>query len=63
MVNLEAKILMRKKSKKINKINTKTYKTIFKEKQLDELIKKLNEKSVIAVDTETSSLKSPRSRS
>ncbi len=42
--------------KKNNMINTKTYKTIFKEKQLDELIKKLNEKSVIAVDTETSSL-------
>ncbi len=42
--------------KKNNKINTKTYKTISKEKQLDELIKKLNEKSVIAVDTETSSL-------
>ncbi len=42
--------------KKNNKINTKTYKTIFKEKQLDELIKKLNEKTVIAVDTETSSL-------
>ncbi len=42
--------------KKNNKINTKTYKTIFKEKQLDELIRKLNEKSVIAVDTETSSL-------
>jgi len=39
-----------------NKINTKTYKTISKEKQLDELIKKLDEKSVIAVDTETSSL-------
>ncbi len=42
--------------KKNNKINTETYKTILKEKQLDELIKKLNEKSVIAVDTETSSL-------
>ena len=42
--------------KKNNKINTKTYKTISKEKQLDELIKKLDEKSVIAVDTETSSL-------
>ena len=27
-----------------------------KEKELNELIKKLNEKSVIAVDTETSSL-------
>ena len=42
--------------KKNNKINTKTYKTISKEKQLNELIKKLDEKSVIAVDTETSSL-------
>ena len=42
--------------KKNDKINTKTYKTISKEKQLDELIKKLDEKSVIAVDTETSSL-------
>ncbi len=42
--------------KKNNKINIKTYKTIFKEKQLDELVKKLNEKSFIAVDTETSSL-------
>ncbi len=42
--------------KKNNQINTKTYKTISKEKQLDELIKKLDEKSVIAVDTETSSL-------
>ncbi len=42
--------------KKNNKINTKIYKTISKEKQLDELIKKLDEKSVIAVDTETSSL-------
>merc|ERR1711991_838530 len=42
--------------KKNYKINTKTYKTISNEKQLDELIKKLDEKSVIAVDTETSSL-------
>jgi len=39
-----------------NKINTKTYKTVLKEKQLNELIKKLDEKPVIAVDTETSSL-------
>ena len=39
-----------------NKINTKTYKTVLKEKQLNELIKQLDEKSVIAVDTETSSL-------
>ncbi len=42
--------------KKNSKINTKNYKTISKKKQLDELIKKLDEKSVIAVDTETSSL-------
>ena len=44
------------KVKKNNKINTKIYKTVSKEKELDELIKKLDEKSVIAVDTETSSL-------
>ncbi len=42
--------------KKKNKINIKAYKTITKEKELNELIKKLDEKSVIAVDTETSSL-------
>ena len=42
--------------KKKNKINIKAYKTITKEKELDKLIKKLDEKSVIAVDTETSSL-------
>ena len=43
-------------ARKNNKINTKNYKTISNEKQLNELIQKLNEKSVIAVDTETSSL-------
>ena len=42
--------------KKKNKINIKAYKTITKEKELNKLIKKLDEKSVIAVDTETSSL-------
>jgi DNA polymerase I len=41
---------------KISKINTKLYKSILNEKDLDELIKTLNEKSSIAVDTETSSL-------
>ncbi len=41
---------------KKNQINIKSYKTISTEKQLAELLKKLNEKSVIAVDTETSSL-------
>ena len=42
--------------KKNFQINTKLYKSILKEKDLDELIKELNKKSVIAVDTETSSL-------
>jgi len=44
------------KSKKNTKIDTKSYKSILSEKELDELIKNLNEKLVIAVDTETSSL-------
>ena len=43
-------------SKKNSKINTKLYKSILKEKDLDELIKRLNEKTIIAVDTETTSL-------
>ena len=43
-------------SKKISKIDTKSYKNILKEKELDKLISELNKKSVIAVDTETSSL-------
>jgi len=43
-------------SKKITKIDTKSYKSILNEKELNELIKNLNEKLVIAVDTETSSL-------
>jgi len=38
------------------KLKKKNYKTITKEIQLDKLINKLNEKSVVAVDTETSSL-------
>jgi len=44
------------KSKKITKIDTKSYKSIINEKELNELIKSLNEKSIIAVDTETSSI-------
>ncbi|MDC0937423.1 DNA polymerase I [Pelagibacteraceae bacterium] len=44
------------KSKKIINIDTKSYKSILNEKELNELIKNLNEKLVIAVDTETSSL-------
>ena len=43
-------------AKKSSKINTKLYKSIIKEKDLDELIQELNKKSVIAVDTETTSL-------
>ncbi len=43
-------------SKKTFKINTKSYKNILKEKDLDELIKELNKKTVIAIDTETTSL-------
>ena len=42
--------------KKSSKISKKSYKTILKENQLNELINRLNEKSIIAVDTETSSL-------
>tara|TARA_S200000501_G_scaffold363553_1_gene394602 strand:- start:332 stop:1369 length:1038 start_codon:yes stop_codon:yes gene_type:complete len=38
------------------KINRKLYKSILNEKDLDNLIKILNEKSIISVDTETSSL-------
>jgi DNA polymerase I len=41
---------------KISKINTKLYKSILNEKDLDKLIKTLNEKLLISVDTETSSL-------
>jgi DNA polymerase I len=44
------------KSKKGSKLDRKSYKSILKEIEFNELIKNLNEKSVIAVDTETSSL-------
>ncbi|MBO6489331.1 MAG: DNA polymerase I [Pelagibacteraceae bacterium] len=39
-----------------SKINTKAYESIINEKSLDKWLKILNEQSVIAVDTETSSL-------
>ena len=42
--------------KKTLKVNTKLYKCIIKEKDLDNLISDLNKKSIISVDTETSSL-------
>ena len=44
-------------SKSIDKkINTKLYKSILKEKELESLLSKMNEKKFISVDTETSSL-------
>ncbi len=45
-----------KKIKKEKNINTKNYECILDEKNLDKWIKVLGEKTVIAVDTETSSL-------
>jgi len=44
------------KKNKISKIDTNKYKSILNEKDLDDLIKTLNKKAVISVDTETSSL-------
>ena len=46
----------KKKKQNEKKINTKTYECILDEKNLDKWIKILEEKTVIAVDTETSSL-------
>ena len=42
--------------KKTSKINVKEYESIIDEKSLDNWIKKLNEQSIISIDTETSSL-------
>ena len=44
------------KAAKTSKIDTKKYKNILKEKDLDKLVDVLNKKSIISVDTETSSL-------
>ena len=41
---------------KTPKVNTNSYKNVLNEPDLDKLIKKLNEKSIISVDCETSSL-------
>ena len=41
---------------KTTKVDTNKYKNILNENDLDKLLKKLNEKSIISVDTETSSL-------
>ena len=43
-------------AKSPSKINTKLYKSILKEKDLEKLLSELNKQSIIAVDTETSSL-------
>ncbi|MDC1476364.1 DNA polymerase I [Pelagibacteraceae bacterium] len=50
------KIESNNSNKQLFLINTKEYESIISEKALDKWIKILNEKSVIAVDTETSSL-------
>ena len=52
----EKKFSLENKSTKGTKINTKQYKKIILEKDLDKLIKDLNTKGIISVDTETSSL-------
>ncbi len=44
------------KTNKISKIDTKLYKSIINEKDLDKLIGLLNEKPLFSIDTETSSL-------
>ncbi len=46
----------KKNENKISKVDTNTYKNILSETDLDDLIKNLNEKSIISVDCETSSL-------
>jgi DNA polymerase-1 len=52
----EKKSELNTKKTQSSKINTKTYESIINEKSLDKWLKILNEQSVIAVDTETSSL-------
>ncbi len=44
------------KTTKASKIDSKLYKSILKEKDLDKLLDTLNKKSLISIDTETSSL-------
>ncbi len=52
----DEKIIKSKEKIEISKINTNIYKEIITEADLDKLVKKLNEKSIISVDCETSSL-------
>jgi len=47
---------LKENQKKIDKINTKIYQSLTTEKDLDKWLKSLSEQTVIAVDTETSSL-------
>jgi len=54
--NSEGSKKSKKSQNKISKIDTTNYKSILNEIDLDNLIKKLNEKSIISVDCETSSL-------
>ena len=51
-----AEISSKSKENNISKVDTKLYKSIVDEKDLDKLIKNLNNKSIISIDTETSSL-------
>ncbi len=53
--DVNASSLVLKKSKN-SKIDTKLYKSILNEKELEKLINNLNKKSIISIDTETSSL-------
>ena len=48
--------MKKKKNSKIAKVDTNSYLNILNESDLDKLLKKLNEKPVISVDCETSSL-------
>ena len=50
------KKLAKNTENKATKIDTNSYKSIISENDLDKLIKKLNEKSIISVDCETTSL-------
>ena len=54
--NDESSEKRKKNANKKSEVNTNNYKSILNETDLDKLIKKLNEKSIISVDCETSSL-------
>ena len=54
--NDESSEKRKENANKKSEVNTNNYKSILNETDLDKLIKKLNEKSIISVDCETSSL-------